>query len=114
MKRRTLIAAIGAGSAVLAAGLYRFTDLFVKHYSPTPYDDLLVRLTDREQAAKLGAHVPGTFDPGAEAARLRVTFRGQDLRSAILAEVGQGRVAQVDGWVMPQTLIQLSALAAKV
>jgi hypothetical protein len=57
MKRRTLITGVATASAALVAGLYRFTDLFVKHYPPTPYDDVLVALADREQAVKLGALV---------------------------------------------------------
>ena len=59
----------------MAAGLYRFTDLFVKHYAPTPYDDLLAQLADREQAAKLGAQLTGAFDvPRSLAAQLRAGF----------------------------------------
>jgi hypothetical protein len=62
VKRRDLLAAVVAAGMAATAGLYRFTDLFVKHYAPTPYDDLLARLTDREQAAKLGAQLTGSFD----------------------------------------------------
>ena len=57
MKRRTLIGGVAAAGAAIAAGLYRFTDLFVKHYPPTPYDDLLSVLVDREEAARFGALV---------------------------------------------------------
>ena len=62
MNRRGAIAGIVAAGAALAAGVYRFTDLFVKHYPPTPYDDLLSQLTDRGQAARLGGH-PGRAQP---------------------------------------------------
>ena len=71
MKRRNLMAAVVAAGVAATAGLYRFTDLFVKHYAPTPYDDLLVRLTDREQAAKLGAQLTGSFDLASQSTRLR-------------------------------------------
>src|SRR6185503_9370778 len=54
MRRRSLIAGVTAAGAALAAGLYRFTDLFVKHYPPTPYDDVLAALVDREEAVRLG------------------------------------------------------------
>ena len=44
MRRRDyrwqVVVAVGAAAA---AGLYRFTDLFVKHYPPTPYDDVLAQ-----------------------------------------------------------------------
>ncbi len=114
MKRRDAIAAIAAAGAALTAGLYRFSDLFVKHYEPTPYDDLLARLTDREQAVKLGAHLPGPFDPTTQSARLRLTFRRQDLGSAVRADAAAGRMVEIDGWVLPETLALLSGLAAHV
>ncbi len=114
MKRRTMIggAVVVAGAA--AAGLFRFTNLFVKHYAPTPYDDLLLRLTDRGEAAKLGAQLTGSFDVTAQSARLRDTFRRQDLAAAANADIAAGRLVEVGGWVLPETVALLSALAAKV
>ena len=75
MKRRTLIAGVAAAGAAVAAGLYRFTDLFVKHYPPTPYDDVLAALADREEAARLGARVGNAAAPEALAARLRIILK---------------------------------------
>jgi hypothetical protein len=112
--RRDLMAALVAAGVAVTAGLYRFTDLFVKHYAPTPYDDLLVRLIDREQAAKLGAHVPGPFDLGSQSARLRITFGKQDLAAAARADIAAGHLVEVDGWVLPETVVLLSALAAHI
>ncbi|HET7083440.1 MAG TPA: twin-arginine translocation signal domain-containing protein [Rhizomicrobium sp.] len=114
MKRRAFIAAVTAAGAAMAAGLYRFSDLFVKHYAPTPYDDLLARLTDRQQAARLGAHVQGAFDLPARAAALRGTLNGKELTAVAAADLAAGRTLEVDGWVLPQTVALLSALAAKV
>jgi hypothetical protein len=114
MKRRSLIAGVAAAGAVLAAGLYRFTDLFVKHYPPTPYDYLLGQLTDREQAARLGARVEGTSDPRSQAARLRLALQGRSLADAATADTTAGRMVEVDGWILPQTVAWLSALAARV
>ena len=114
MKRRDLLAAVVAAGMVATAGLYRFTDLFVKHYAPTPYDDLLMRLTDREQAAKLGAQLTGSFDITAQSARLRDIFRKQDLAAAANADIAAGRLVEVGGWVLPETVALLSALAARV
>ena len=113
MKRRGVIAAVGAAGVALAAGLYRFTDLFVKHYPPTPYDDLLIRLIDREEAIRLGSRMTGDFDVPDQAARLRATFAKQDLATAIQADTAAGRLIEVEGWVVPQTLALLSRLAAK-
>ena len=114
MKRRTLIGGVVAAGAAVAAGIYRFTDLFVKHYPPTPYDDLLGQLTDREQAAKLGAKAPLTSDAQSQAARLRASLQGRDLADAANADIAAGRMMEVDGWLLPQTLVWLSALVAKV
>jgi len=114
MRRRDVAAAVVAAGAAMTAGLYRFTDMFVKHYAPTPYDDLLARLTDREQAAKLGAQLMGSFDIAAQSARLRDTFRRQDLAAAATADIAAGHLVEVGGWVLPETVALLSALAARV
>jgi len=114
MKRRNFIGGVAAAAALLAAGLYRFTDLFVKHYPPTPYDDLLDQLTDREQAARLGAKATGVFDAPGQAARLRAGLAGHSLADAVNADIAAGRMAEIDGWVLPQTVAMLSILAATV
>jgi hypothetical protein len=100
-----------------AASLYRFTDIFVKHYAPTPYDDVLSRLEDREQAAKLGAVAlkqQPDFDTAASAQRLRAALEHGNFREVVLADAETGRVQLVEGWVLPQSVAVLSAIAAKV
>ncbi|HKQ10410.1 MAG TPA: hypothetical protein VJS85_04410 [Rhizomicrobium sp.] len=114
MKRRSLIAGVAAAGAVAAAGLYRFTDLFVKHYAPTPYDDVLAALIDREQAARFGASVSGTMDTKALAAKLRPMLKSGGLTAAAKADIAADRLIEVDGWIVPQSVALLSALAAKV
>src|SRR4051812_5941261 len=57
MRRRTFLGGTVAAIVVVTGGLYRFTNLFVKHYPPTPYDDVLALLPDREHAAVLGRNV---------------------------------------------------------
>jgi hypothetical protein len=114
MKRRTVIAGVAAAGAAAAAGLYRFTDIFVKHYPPTPYDDLLVQLVDRQQAARLGAKLTGAPDAAALAAQLRAGLKPDSLKAAAEADAAAGRVVEVDGWLLPRTLALLSALASKV
>jgi len=113
MKRRDLIASVAAAGAAVAAGLYRFTDLIVKHYAPTPYDDVLAALADREQAERFGASVPGTLDAKALAAKLRTVLKPGGLGAAAKADAIAGRLIEVDGWVVPQSVALLSALAAK-
>jgi hypothetical protein len=109
-----MAAAVVAAGAAVTAGLYRFTDLFVRHYAPTPYDDLLTRLTDREQAAKLGGQMTGSFDLASQSARLRDTFRKQDLAAAANADIAAGHLVEVGGWVLPETVALLSTLASRV
>ena len=113
MKRRDAIAAVTAAGIAVAAGVYRFTDVIVKHYPPTPYDDLLNRLTDRGQAIKLGSQLQGDFDVTHQVARLRATLANRDLGAAVSADIGAGRMVEIAGWVVPETLALLSALAAK-
>ena len=113
MKRRSVIAGVAAAGAVVAAGLYRFTDVFVTHYAPTPYDDLLVQLVDRREASRLGAKVAGAADSPSLAARLRNNLKPGSLGTTAEADVAAGRTLEVDGWVLPQTIVLLSALAAR-
>jgi hypothetical protein len=112
MNRRALIAGLAAAGAAMAAGLYRFTDIFVKPYPATPYDDLLTHLADRDQAKRLGALVRGTPDAHALAARLRGNMPG-GLTAAAKADIAAGRLTEVEGWLLPQSVVLLAALAAK-
>jgi len=119
MRRRVVIAGVVAAGAAVAGGLYRFTDLFVKHYAPTPYDDVLVALQDREQAAKVGkalvTNLPHGGYPGLSAENiakeLRRRLTGHDLRDVALADVAAGKTVEMDGWVLPLTVALLSTLA---
>jgi len=108
-----LIAGVAAASAALAAGLYRFTDLIVKHYPPTPYDDVLAALVDREEAIKFGALVSDAPAPSALAARLRATLKPAGLAGAAASDIAAARLVEVNGWVVPESVALLSALAAK-
>jgi hypothetical protein len=114
MKRRAVIAGVAAASAAIAAGVYRFTELFVKHYAPTPYDDVLARLVDREQAAKLGAAAAIPADANRLAGQLRIKLGSGSIAVAAESDVAANRVREADGWVLPESLVLLSALAAKV
>ena len=113
MKRRTVIGGVTAVGAAVAAGLYRFTDLFVKHYPPTPYDDVLAALVDREEAARLGALVSNAPAPAALAAKLRAILKPNGLAGAVSSDIAAGRLAEVEGWLVPESVALLSALAAK-
>jgi hypothetical protein len=104
---------VAAASAALAAGLYRLSGLFAKHYPPTPYDDVLAALVDREHAAKLGALVSGAPAPQALAAKLRPILKSNTLAGAATADIAASRLVEVGGWLVPESIALLSALAAK-
>jgi hypothetical protein len=114
MKRRHVIAGAAAVGGATALGLYRFTDLFVKHYPPTPYDDLLSQLTDREEATKLGAKVADSPKLKNQVARLRAKLGSKSLTDAVDGDITSGRLVEVQGWLLPETLVWLAALAANV
>jgi hypothetical protein len=116
LSRRTLIAGglavIGLGAAALLA--WRAPALLSPRYAPTPYDDLLSRLPDRDNAKRLGkAAISHSFDARATAAQLRARMGSNSLGDAMTADLAQGRLAEVHGWVLPETLTSLCALAAK-
>lgn len=111
MRRRAFAAGIVAAGAAVTAGLYRFTDLFVKHYPPTPYDDVLSRLSDRDPAIRFGAAVRGAPDAPALAARLRAL--PADVTTGAQADIAANRLAEVDGWLVPESVMLLAALAAR-
>ena len=112
MNRRALLAGLAAACVAVGAGVYRLTDVFVKHHPPTPYDDLLPHLPDRDQAKRLGALVKDMPDANALAARLRRDMPG-GLIAAAKADIAAGRLTEINGWLLPQSVVLLAALAAK-
>ena len=113
-RRNALMA--GGSAALLFGAAYEGRRLWRKHYSPSPYDDLLVALEDRDADAQLGEAVLGEiddFDPKAAAERLRAMLKHQTLTQAAAQDVAEGRMIEARGWVLPQTLALLCALAAK-
>ena len=113
MRRRGLI----AGAALLVAGgvALGWKKIFARHYPPTPYDDVLARLDDREWAARFGATVrmamPG-FAPAAGAARLRTLLGQEGLAPAAARDLAAGRVVEAGGWIVPECVALIAALAA--
>jgi len=116
VSRRTLIAGglavIGLGAAALVA--WQAPALMSPRYAPTPFDDLLSRLPDRDNARRLGkAVLSKSFDARSTATQLRARIGSNSLGDAMTADLTQGRLTEVHGWVLPETLTSLCALAAK-
>jgi hypothetical protein len=117
--RRPLLAGVlgVAGLALVGGGIYEGLQRAARHYPRTPYDDLLYKLADRESAKALGAQVLAgdkTFDSKVAAKALRARLKRKYLVDVLEADIRNGAVIELRGWVIPRTLAALCALAAKV
>jgi hypothetical protein len=85
-------------------------------YRRTPYDDLLSKLRDRDSSVAFGraanASAPGTAD--AIAGLLRQRLIQDSLQTVSARELSQGHVLVAGGWVVPESLALICALAARV
>jgi hypothetical protein len=101
------VAAVAAGAAVVAVR---------SQHKATPYDDLLALLADRDDDAKLGAAVladKGDIDTAAVANDVRARLKHGSLADVAAREAAAGQILEGKGWVLPETVALLSALAAK-
>ena len=113
--RRDTIIAAGGGIAVIGAGLTGRL-LLRKRHGPTPYDDLLGLLDDRDADAQIGETVLAEvedFDPKTMADELRARIGKRSLAAVLEDDIAVGRVVEAGGWVLPESLGLLCALAAK-
>ena len=113
--RRNVVIGAGGVAVVAAAGVGgRY--LLRKRYAPSPYDDLLALLDDRDGDAQLGEAVLPSFDDF-DAKTVAQDVRGRLAHSTLadvsVADASDGRVLEANGWVIPETLGLLCALAAK-
>lgn len=111
MTRRGVLAGLVAVLVAAGGAAWKFR-LFAKHYPPTPYDDLLKQIVDREPAIVFGQMARKAL-PGAVqlAAQLRRDRRTLAERAA--AEPGEAQVTEVAGWLVPQSVALYAALAAQ-
>jgi hypothetical protein len=124
--RRPLLASLaGLFGVAVAGGLaYEGVHLFGRRYPRTKYDDLLDQLGDRESAAKLGhatiaqmeAHtdVRPLFDVKVVARDLRDGPGKGSVTRAVEADIAQARLLDVQGWVLPQSLVAVAFIAAQM
>jgi hypothetical protein len=80
----------------------------------TPYDDVLNTLVDRDTAVKVGAAMSTVRDKSATADKLRARLRDKTLEAVTTVDIADGRLIEVKGWVLPETLATLCALADSV
>ncbi|HUO94141.1 MAG TPA: hypothetical protein VMU22_14540 [Rhizomicrobium sp.] len=117
-RRRFLASALGLlGIAVAGGAVYEGTRLFGRRYPRTKFDDLLDQLPDRESAAKIGRAAMaegGSFDAEALAGAFRHGPSRGSLSRAVNADIAAGRLTTVQGWLLPASLVEVSAIAASV
>ena len=112
LTRRLAIGALAmAAAAVLAVRELR---LLPRHaYKKSQYDDLLSLLDDRDAAARFGRPLlKPSFEAAAAATVVRRELRDQTLRNLAVQEAWHGQVFEMAGWIVPQSLALLCALAA--
>ena len=114
LTRRNIV--IGAGGAVVLAAAFEGSRLLRKRHAPTAYDDLLSRLDDRDADAQIGEAVLANitdFDAKTVAAGARARLERKTLAQVASEDAVGGRLLEAGGWVIPETLGLLCALAAK-
>jgi hypothetical protein len=103
-----------AGLALLSAGVLGYRRFLGPWYAPTAYDDLLHQIVDRRPASQLGVvaakAMPG-FDISKLAAKLRQPGFGLSRRAR--DDAADGRVMEVGGWIVPESVALYSALASQ-
>jgi len=115
--RRPVLAAIFGllGLGIVGGTVYETAHIIGRRYAPTAFDDLLSLLPDRDGAEKLGTIVLGdapAFDVRRVARDLRRKIGTRTLADVLGADAAQGRLAEISGWLIPETLAQLCGLAA--
>ena len=115
----TIGGSIAAALGIAALGL-SVPRWLGRHYAKSPYDDLFAMLVDRESAVKVGQAAIETaggmhnipFDYAGLAKSLRSILARRTLGDVTASDLAEGKLLEVHGWVLPQTLVLLSMLAA--
>lgn len=116
--RRPLLTGLLASAGIVVAGLAAIEapHLLRPRYAPTPFDDLFAHLPDREAAVRLGAaylSAQRSFNVQTTARNLRQRLSGKSVGTVLDADLARGNLIEAHGWVLPETLVLLCALAAK-
>ncbi len=112
MRRRSILAGLAAAIIAAAGGAVWKFHIFAKRYPPTPYDDLLNQISDREPAIIFGRAAAGSL-PGAPELAAQLRRDGRTLAARAAVEPAEAQVTEVAGWVVPQSVALYAALAAQ-
>lgn len=116
--RRPLLTALGALVGVGAVGCiaYESSGLLGLPAHKSGFDDLISLLPDGDDAVTVGNAVlagNNAFRQRAAVHDLRQKIGKRPLNSVLDEDAVQGRVVETAGWVLPESLAILCALAAK-
>jgi hypothetical protein len=114
--RRSVLLATAGGGVLVAAALGYEAVRLIGRRPPSPYDDLLSLLPDRGAAAQVGLAYLSEhprFDVAAVTHALRKEIGHRPLASVLRDEIAQFHLVEAGHWLMPNTLVLLSALAAR-
>ncbi|HEX7726170.1 MAG TPA: hypothetical protein VF410_06415 [Rhizomicrobium sp.] len=114
--RRPLLAAIGAvaGIGAISGALYEASGLLNPWRGA--YGDLLAGLGNRADAILIGKAVLAEnkgLAAKSDAKGLREAIGHRPLAEVLTQDAVQGRIVETQGWVLPETLTRLCALAAQ-
>ncbi len=114
VSRRPLLAILGAVVGLGAAGgaVYEVSRLLGPRAEGV-LGDLLFGLGDRKDAVLIGKAVLAGGKTSGEAGSLRRRLGERPLSEVLVQDAVQGRIVETQGWVLPETLTELCALAAK-
>ncbi len=115
-RRSVLRGFLGAAAVAIAAVAAIEAPRFFNRHRASPFDDLLAYLPDRDRAARIGAaFLAGArgFDANKTARSLRQRLARRSLAAAIDFDIAHAGLVEARGWVLPETLADLCALAAK-
>lgn len=124
--RRPILKSVTAllGLGVAGGLIFEVPRLFGRRYPRTKFDDLLDQVPDRESAARLGQAAIAQIErhkdvwplPGAASAAsdLRSGPGNGSIASAVQADIAKGRLVELQGWILPLSLVLVSVIAAEV
>ena len=115
---------IAAALGIAALGI-TVPRLFRHHYRESAYDDLFAQLVDRDAAVLVGRKAieehnqipvvidhPRPLDADEIAKTLRQRMDRRTLAEVTNSDLAESKLAEIAGWVLPQTVALLCVLAA--